>query len=99
MRIVFQDKKLEKVYLNNLTVKTYSKEVLNKFNDVLEWFEASESINDVGRLKGFRLHKLKGDLKKCFSISLDKKWRLIVKFEKDENGNIVVVIKLTNHYD
>ena len=36
-------------------------------------------IDDID-LPGYRLHQLKGNRKKCWSIQADKNWRLIFEF-------------------
>jgi plasmid maintenance system killer protein len=98
LRIVFEDKILEDIYYNAVISKKYPDYIILKFIKVIENIEAVESVLDIKRTNSYRLHKLKGNMKDNMSISLDKKWRLIIKIEKDENGNIVLVLKLSNHY-
>ncbi len=45
------------------------------------------AIKDID-IPGYRLHKLKGDRKEIWSISVSGNWRITFKFEE---GNIYIV--------
>lgn len=49
--------------------------------------DSAEIIEDMN-LPGYRLHKLKGDRKDCWSIEVNGNWRITFTFE-DGNADIV----------
>ena len=57
---------------------------------------ALDAMNQVEDLKApsFRLHKLSGDKKELWSITVQANWRITFKFE---NGNVYVVDYLDYH--
>ena len=42
-------------------------------------------------LPGYRLHRLKGDLKGCWSITVSGNWRIIFRFERGDAYNVDLV--------
>lgn len=42
---------------------------------------AATSLEDLGRLRSVKLHKLKGDLKGYCSINVNGPWRILFKFK------------------
>lgn len=59
--------------------------------------EAATDERDLRALKSLHFEKLKGG-KDRYSMRLNDAWRLILTFEKDKDGKIVVIIEINNHY-
>ena len=47
-------------------------------------------------LRSIRLHRLSGQMAGQFSIALNRRWRLILSYVKNESK--VIVEEVTNHY-
>lgn len=60
---------------------------------LLATLDAMTQINDL-QAPSFRLHKLKGDKKEIWSITVQANWRVTFKFE---NGNVYIVDYLDYH--
>ena len=50
-------------------------------------------ITDPGQmaLPGYRLHPLKGDLKRFWSVSVTGNWRIVFTFEDGQPGNVNLI--------
>jgi proteic killer suppression protein len=47
----------------------------------LNELNAATSLQDLGRLNSIGLHKLKGPLRRFWSIDVNGKWRIIFRFQ------------------
>lgn len=54
---------------------------------ILQLLDAAEKPDDMN-LPGMYFHKLHGDLKNFYSVSVNGNWRIIFKFE-EENAELV----------
>lgn len=102
MKIRFQKKYLEDLCISpNLGKKPkFSKSVIKGFKETIEDLHAISSSKKLYDFKSFHFEKLKGDLEGYHSIRIDKKYRLIVRIEKDEIliEEVLIIEDLTNHY-
>lgn len=97
MRFRFSDNALERLYYEGTGREKYPQEVVEYFSRRVRSIEAATDERDLRALKSLHLEKLKGR-KNLYSVRLNKVWRLILTFEKDEEGKIVVIIEINNHY-
>ena len=65
----------------------FNHEHLEKINTILGLLNISSNVQELN-LPGFRLHKLTGNLKGFWSITVRANWRIIFRFE---NGNVLDV--------
>jgi len=47
--------------------------------------ETAETLEQLGRFPGWRLHPLKGDLKGFWSLTVTGNWRLIFRYDERTN--------------
>lgn len=93
----FADEKLEKLYLHGTGSKQYPEGVAEAFIRRVRTIEGATDERDFRALKSLHFEKLKG-FKNRYSMRLNKTWRLILTFEKNEDGKIVVIIEINKHY-
>jgi proteic killer suppression protein len=55
-----------------------------KLADVLAALDTAEKPGDVGLFPGWRLHRLKGNLKGLWSVTITGNWRVVFRFEKGD---------------
>jgi proteic killer suppression protein len=55
---------------------------VRKLADVLAALDTAEKPGDVGLFPGWRLHRLKGNLKGLWSVTITGNWRVVFRFEK-----------------
>ena len=58
-----------------------------KLRDILARLDAAITIEDL-ELPGFRLHRLKGELRDCWAITVRANWRVIFRFEDGEARDV-----------
>lgn len=66
---------------------------INRLNLLLASLDAMTQVDDLNA-PSFRLHKLSGDKKEFWSITVQANWRVTFKFE---NGNVYIVDYLDYH--
>jgi len=67
-----------------------------KLTKLLFAIETAESLEQLGRFPGWKLHSLKGDLKGFWSLTVTGNWRLIFRY--DEAGNAASEIDLIDYH-
>jgi toxin HigB-1 len=67
-----------------------------KLRKLLFALETADSLDQVGRFPGWKLHPLKGDLKGFWSLTVSGNWRLI--FTYDEKTNTAHDIDLIDYH-
>jgi len=97
LRYRFADKGLERLYLQGAGSGGYPEGVADAFVKRVRTIEAANDERDLRALKSLHFEKLKGE-KNRFSVHLNKAWRLILAFERDKDGKIVVIIEINKHY-
>ena len=53
----------------------------DKLRKLLFALETAESLDQVSRFPGWRLHPLKGELKGCWSVTVTGNWRLVFRYD------------------
>ncbi len=82
----FKHKGLEKFYSSGSTKGIQAKHA-NKLRMQLIALDTAHQIEDL-EIPGYRLHQLKGSLKKFWSITVNANWRITFEFS---DGNIYIV--------
>ncbi len=67
-----------------------------KLRKLLFALETADSIDQVNRFPGWKLHPLKGDMKGFWSLTLTGNWRMI--FQYDERTNTATDINLVDYH-
>jgi proteic killer suppression protein len=68
----------------------------DKLRKLLFALETAETVEQLGRFPGWRLHALKGDLKGWWSLTVTGNWRLIFRY--DERSNAASDIDLVDYH-
>lgn len=97
MRYRFGDRKLQQLYLDGSGRERYPAGVVEAFLRRVRAIEAATDERDLRALKSLHFEKLKKG-KDRYSIRLNDVWRLVLTFEKDKDGKIVVIIEINRHY-
>jgi toxin HigB-1 len=70
--------------------------MIDKVRKLLLALETAESLEQLAKFPGWRLHPLKGDLKGSWSLTITGNWRLT--FGYDEKTNTASVIDLFDYH-
>jgi toxin HigB-1 len=65
-------------------------DMVEKIRLVLSALEEAGSIDDLSQ-PSFRLHRLKGDLKGYWAVTVRANWRIVFRFEGDKASNVDLV--------
>jgi toxin HigB-1 len=65
-------------------------DMVDKIRLVLSALEDAGSIDDLNQ-PSFRLHRLKGDLKGYWAVTVRANWRIVFRFEGDKASNVDLV--------
>ena len=82
----FEHKGLRKFWETGLTAGIQNNHA-GKLRLILQRLDAAVDVQDMN-FHGARLHQLKGNLKRIWSITVNGNWRITFKFE---NGNAFIV--------
>lgn len=82
----FKHKGIEKLFTKGIKSGVQADHVV-KLIDQLTALHTAMTIEDMD-IPGWRLHELKGNLKSHWSITVNKNWRIVFRFE---NGDAYVV--------
>ncbi len=98
MRFRFEHKKLEALYTAEAGAKKYPRAVVTAFFEVMAMLVAATDQRDLYAVKSLHFEALKGDRVGQHSVRLNKQYRLILRIETDDQGNVVVVIEIDDYH-
>lgn len=98
MRLRFEHKKLEALYTAEAGAKKYPRGVVTAFFEVMAMLVAAADSRELYAVKSLHLEALKGDRLGQHSVRLNKQYRLILRIEADNQGNVVVVIEIDDYH-
>jgi proteic killer suppression protein len=84
---------------NSATRKVWDGERPNQFRgldfdaaiDLLLALNVAKSLNDLSPLKSVGLHKLKGDRRRQWAMTVNERWRICFEFRKDDAYEVEIV--------
>jgi proteic killer suppression protein len=81
----FRHEGLKQLYQDGNT-KAVPAAVSDKLRKLLFAIETAETLDQLGRFPGWRLHPLKGQLKGMWSLTVTGNWRLIFRYDEPSNS-------------
>ena len=81
----FRHKGLRQFYENG-NARSLPSAMADKLGNLLFAIETAESLEQLGKFPGWKLHPLKGDLKGFWSLTVTGNWRLIFRYDEDANA-------------
>jgi toxin HigB-1 len=91
----FRDKGLRQLYEDG-NARGVPSAMADKLRKLLLALETAETLEQLGRFPGWKLHQLKGDLKGLWSLTVTGNWRLI--FHYDEKSNTASDMDLIDYH-
>ncbi len=85
MRLVrFRHKGLRQLHEEGGT-KGLPSSMVDKIRKLLFALETAETLDQLGRFPGWRLHPLQGDMRGYWSLTVTGNWRLIFRYSEGTN--------------
>lgn len=81
----FRHKGLEQFYEGGST-RSLPSAMVDKLGKLLFAIETAETLEQLGKFPGWRLHPLKGELKGFWSLTVTGNWRLIFRYDQAANA-------------
>jgi toxin HigB-1 len=98
MRCRHADKHLAKVESDPKATLGHGRDVDRAYRTRMQFIRAARDETDLRQWKSLHLERLKGDRAGQSSIRLKDQWRLILEFEVDEEGKVVVVVQVVDYH-
>lgn len=99
MRIGFEDDDLQQLYTDpDVHEPRLGPDLTKQFRKKMGLLVAATDERDLYSLRGLHLEKLAGTRAGQHSIRLNDQFRLILRFETDDDGRIVIVVELTDYH-
>ena len=92
----FRDKETARVFAGRRCRKMPA-EIIERAEAKLAVLDQAESLEELVRPPSNRLHKLSGDHRGQWSISINSQWRILFEFD-DEAGDAQAV-EISKHYE
>ena len=80
---------------NSKAARRVPLELHERARDLLDALNSIAKVDDLKLPPSNRLHKLKGDLKEYWSVSINKQWRVIFKWD----GSNASEVEVTDYHD
>ena len=98
MRFRFVDKKLQALYTDEVGTEQYKRNAVTGFFRVMTIITSAPDPRDFYKFKSLHFEKLSGDRIGQHSFRLNKQWRLIVRLDRDSEGQEVVIIEIVDYH-
>ena len=80
----FRHKGLRQLHADD-NAKGVQPAMADKLRKLLFALETADDLDQMSRFPGWKLHPLKGDLKGFWSLTVTGNWRLIFRYDEEEN--------------
>jgi proteic killer suppression protein len=80
----FRDKGLRQLHEDG-NARGLPSAMADNLRELVFAFETAETLEQVGRFPGWKLHPLRGNLKGVWSLTVTGNWRLIFRYEEKTN--------------
>ena len=81
----FRHKGLRQLYEDE-DARSVPAAMAGKLRKLLFAIETAETVEQLGKFPGWKLHSLKGDRKGFWSLTVTGNWRLIFRYDEDANS-------------
>lgn len=99
MRIAFEDDDLRRLYEDrDFALPRIGPEVTRAFRKAVGYLLAAPTQADLRNYRALRLKKLQGNRQGQHSVRLNRQWRLILRFETDSDGQLLIVIEIVDYH-
>lgn len=99
MRIVFENDDLRRLAEDvSYVPRHWGADIIKAYRKKIQVLLAATDERDLYAMRSFRLEQLKGNRAGTSSIRLNDQFRLIIKFETDDKGRMVIVIEMVDYH-
>ncbi|NON70840.1 plasmid maintenance system killer protein [Corynebacterium ulcerans] len=97
LRVVFKDDDPRRLAEDaSYAPRRWGVDIIKAYRKKIQVLLAATDERDLYAMRSLRLERLKGNRAGTSSIRLNDQFRLIIKFETDDEGRIVIVIEMVD---
>lgn len=99
MRLSFDDPDLQRLWTDaEFSLPRIAPELTTAFRKKVGFLAKARTQQDIRAMRSFNLEKLKGDRQGQYSIRLNIRWRLVLRFEEDSDGPRIAVVEIVDYH-
>ena len=98
MRVRYANADLQRLETDLAFTAKFSHVIVKAYRKRMQLIRAAQSEQDFRNLKSLHFEKLKGNRQRQWSLRLNDQWRLILEFERDEDGKVVVIVSIEDYH-
>ena len=99
MRIVFEDDDLRRLAEDvSYAPRRWGADIIRAYRKKIQVLRAANDERDLYAMRSLRLEQLKGNRAGTSSIRLNDQFRLIITFDTDDEGRVVIVIEMVDYH-
>jgi len=98
MDIIFEDDSLKRLEEDPAYDAGFDRAIVRSYRMRLQLIRAAQDERSFYAMKSLHYEKLKGNLDGLYSMRLNKQWRLLLKLRKEDSGNLVIVISISDYH-
>lgn len=99
MRIDFEDDDLRRLFTEpSFRLPRFGPDLARQYRKKVNFLVNATDERDIRGWKSLHLEKLEGDLAGQHSIRLNRQWRLLLRFERDDAGQLIVIISIDDYH-
>ena len=98
MQVRFADKRLERLERDLGFTAGFGRDLVRAFRKRMQLIRSAGNENDFRALKSLHFEKLKGTRSPLYVMRLNDQMRLILEFERNGDGKVVVIVKVVDYH-
>ncbi len=99
MRVRFETVDLKRLYEDPSSgAPEYGRDLVRAYRKKVGFLVAAASELDLRNYRALRFEKLRGDRAGQHSIRLNDQWRLILRLETDDQGQMLIVVEIVDYH-
>jgi toxin HigB-1 len=99
MDLSFKSKKLVKCFeKHEIANREWPDPVATKYTLRVKQIQIARSLEDLKALPVLRVHKLTGNRKGQWALTIHEKWRLIFEVIEVDGIEVIHILEVSNHY-
>jgi proteic killer suppression protein len=98
MDVRFADDRLRKLEVDPSFTGEFGQDVVRSYRKKMQFIRAATDERAFYAMKSLHFEKLQGKRSHQHSMRLNKRWRLVIEFEKSQSGKVVVVVSIEDYH-
>lgn len=98
MHVRFEDPSLQRLEADASFTAGLDGAIVKAFRKRMQLIRSAPDERVFRAMKSLHYEKLKGGRNGQHSMRLNDQWRLILRFEQDDSGKLVVIISITDYH-